>query len=168
MNNTVKGFDCVHVVGQLDSLELWLGEVKFYKHVSPAIRDVVTEINDHLDQDFLRKEFILIGNKLDDRDNYTAAVKKLISERTSLDTIFERICIPVLLTYESTTVQQYNAATTEYIEDFCGEIDNYFNTFCKKIGECPPVRIHLFLLPIEEKERLVNALHEKLQAWQTI
>jgi len=32
-NDTVKGFDCVHVVGPVDDLELWLGEVKFYNEI---------------------------------------------------------------------------------------------------------------------------------------
>ena len=109
LNNTVKGFDCVHVVGPLDNLELWIGEVKFYKSVTAAIRDVISEIDEHLEANFLRKEFILIGNKLDERDTYTAAVQQLISERTSLDTIFGRVCIPVLLTYESNAVGRHTA-----------------------------------------------------------
>nr|VFK12482.1 MAG: protein of unknown function (DUF1837) [Candidatus Kentron sp. LPFa] len=168
VNNTVKGFDCVHVVGPLDDLELWLGEVKFYKKVSDAIRDVVAEIDEHLEVDFLRKEFILIGNKLGERDSYTAAVQRLISERTSLDTIFKRICIPVLLTYESPVVEQHTAATDEYIRDFCAEIERHFGTFHEKAANLPSVRIHLFLFPLEDKERLIAALHKKLKAWQEI
>lgn len=168
MNNTVKGFDCVHVVGPLDNLELWLGEVKFYKSVFDAIRDVIAEIDEHLEANFLRKEFILIGNKLDERDSYTAAVQRLISERTSLDTIFERVCIPVLLTYESSAVEQHIAATNDYIREFCGEIAQHFAKFREKAENLPPVRIHLFLLPIEDKENLIAALHAKLKAWQEI
>ena len=33
-NETVKGFDAVHVVVTDDTLELWLGEVKFYNNIS--------------------------------------------------------------------------------------------------------------------------------------
>nr|VFK23937.1 MAG: protein of unknown function (DUF1837) [Candidatus Kentron sp. LFY] len=168
MNNTVKGFDCVHVVGPLNDLELWLGEVKFYKRVSKAIRDVVSEIGEHLETNFLRKEFILIGNKLNEQDSYTAAVQKLISERTSLDKIFKRICIPVLLTYESNAVEQHTAVTEEYNREFCDEINHHFETFRKKAANLPQVRIHLFLFPLEDKERLITALHEKLKAWQKI
>lgn len=168
MNNTIKGFDCVHVIGPLDSLELWLGEVKFYKSVSNAIRDVIPEIEEHLEANFLRKEFILIGNKLDERDSYTAAVQKLISERTSLDTIFKRVCIPVLLTYESSAVEQHTDTTEDYIREFRDEISQHFGTFCEKADILPPVRIHLFLFPLEKKEKLIASLHEKLKAWQEI
>lgn len=168
VNNTVKGFDCVHIVGPLDKLELWLGEVKFYKSASDAIRDVIAEIDEHLEANFLRKEFILIGNKLDEQDDYTAVVQRLISDRTSLDTIFNRVCIPVLLTYESRAVELHTAVTEEYIREFCVEIGHYFDTFRKKSNNLPPVRIHLFLLPLEDKEKLIAALHTKLKAWQEI
>lgn len=168
VNNTVKGFDCVHVVGPPDDLELWLGEVKFYKSLSGAIRDVIAEIQEHLEPEFLRKEFILIGNKLDERDTYTETVQRLISERKSLDAIFERVCIPVLLTYESNTVGRHTAATQEYVHEFCDEISQHFESFCEKAEKFPPVRIHLFLLPLENKMKLTDGLHAKLKAWQEI
>jgi hypothetical protein len=46
-NDTVKGFDCVHVVSKEEVLELWIGEVKFYKKINAAIRDVVKELFEH-------------------------------------------------------------------------------------------------------------------------
>ncbi|AOS84570.1 hypothetical protein BIU88_10745 [Chlorobaculum limnaeum] len=168
VNNTVKGFDCVHVVGPVENLELWLGEVKFYKNVTDAIRDVISEIKEHLETNFLRKEFILIGNKLDERDNYTAVVQRIISERISLDKIFSRVCIPVLLTYESSTVEKYSNITSGYIHDFCIEIGQHFNAFYAKAENLPPVRIHLFLFPLDHKDKLIAALHAKLKAWQQI
>lgn len=167
-NNTVKGFDCVHVVGPVDALELWLGEVKFYTDIAAAIRDVVAELKGHLGPKFLRNEFILIGNKLDDTDAYTAEVQKLISERTSLDDIFKRICIPVLLTYESAAVKANTAICDAYVASFEKEIRQHYASFYDKSQGLPPVRFHLFLFPLKEKQRLVDALHNKLKAWQQI
>ena len=43
-NETVKGFDAVHVVTTGADLELWLGEVKFYEDLSTAISHVVAEL----------------------------------------------------------------------------------------------------------------------------
>ena len=168
VNNTVKGFDCVHVVGPIDNLELWLGEVKFYKSITAAISDVITEIDEHLKADFLRRELVLIGNKLDERDGYTAAVHQLLSERTSLDAIFSRVCIPVLLTYESSTVERHTAVTEEYVLQFCDEVAQHFRLFLEKAKTLPPIRIHLFLLPLDDKAKLIAALHAKLKAWQEI
>lgn len=65
VNNTVKGFDAVHVLDTPNGLELWLGEVKFYKDINQAIADVVPELAAHFQDDYLKKEFVLITNKLD-------------------------------------------------------------------------------------------------------
>lgn len=166
-NDTVKGFDCVHIVGTIDNLELWLGEVKFYRDIKSAIADVIAEIKTHLETNFLRKEFIWIGNKLDEKDDFTSAVQQLISERTSLDDIFKRICIPVLLTYESNVVKNYHSVCESYIKDFSSEVRKFFDSFCIKLN-LPEVKIHLFLLPLDEKKLLVDALNRKLKAWQEI
>ena len=48
-NETVKGFDAVHVVATDNDLELWLGEVKFYDNINNAISDVIKELNAHIE-----------------------------------------------------------------------------------------------------------------------
>ena len=148
---------------------MWLGEVKFYTDVAAAMRqDVIAELQQHLTPDFLRKEFILIGNKLDDRDAYTKAVQQLLSERKSLDDIFKRICVPVMLTYESKAVADHKAICREYITAFENEVKQHHATFAQRSAVLPITRCHLFLLPLEEKQRLVNAMHDKLKAMQGI
>lgn len=166
-NETVKGFDCVHVVGSIDDLELWIGEVKFYKDITRAIYDVTNELQSHLEIDFLRDEFILIGNKLDDTDGYAEKIRELISNRNSMDNIFKRICVPVLLTYESDTVNGHVDVCNEYIAAFNTEIKKIHSSFCKKTKDIN-VRFHLFLLPLEDKQKLINILDEKLKALRSI
>ncbi len=167
-NDTVKGFDCVHVVGKIDDLELWIGEVKFYKRIGDAIREVVEELKDHMELDFLRDEFVLIGNKLETRDGHTEQVKNLISNRRSMDDIFKRICVPVLLTYESKAVMEHEGVCDEYIASFKEEIGKHYTHFCNKAEAILNVRFHLFLLPIRDKERLVTILDTKLKALRAI
>ena len=58
----MKGFDAVHVVDTGASLELWLGEVKFYE-TSQGDPDVVKELEAHTQQDYLRSEFAAIVTK---------------------------------------------------------------------------------------------------------
>ncbi|MBN2286570.1 MAG: DUF1837 domain-containing protein [Tissierellales bacterium] len=167
-NDTVKGFDCVHVVGPIDNLELWIGEVKFYKNISDAINDVIQELEEHLKVDFLRDEFILIENKLDDFDEYTKTIKSLISKKNSIDNIFKRICIPVLLTYESKTIQSYDSISEEYVQKFVTEIKNNHSSFFKKTTKLPDIQVHLFLHPLKNKEELVTTLDTKLRSWRSI
>jgi hypothetical protein len=43
-NNTVNGFDAVHVIVTKTGLELWLGEAKFYKEIGQAIGAAVKDL----------------------------------------------------------------------------------------------------------------------------
>ncbi|RYY79062.1 MAG: DUF1837 domain-containing protein [Moraxellaceae bacterium] len=106
LNETVKGFDAVHVVEQNDELELWIGETKFYSDLSRAINDVCKEIIEHLETDYLRGEFILIANKIDSNWQHADLLKDLINKNKSLDEVFSKVCIPVLLTYNSKVVNE--------------------------------------------------------------
>ena len=76
VNDTVKGFDAVHIVENDNELELWLGEVKFYMDLKSAFNSVVEEIKNHLDGDYLRNEFILVSSKIDDKWKYAQDLKK--------------------------------------------------------------------------------------------
>jgi Cap4 SAVED domain len=100
-NEPMKGFDAVHVVGPPGNLELWLGEAKFYTDIEDAINKVVTELRDHTETDYLRDEFLLIKGKIDPSWPHAQALEKLLEENTSLDEVFQRACIAVLLTYDS-------------------------------------------------------------------
>lgn len=166
-NETVKGFDAVHVVGNPESLELWLGEAKFYGNISNAIRDVAAEINRHTETDYLRSEFVFISNKLDERRAHADALKKLLDPNTSLDEVFARACIPVLLTYDSETVAKHSEVGEDYNADFKEEIGKHHKTFCN--ANLPKeIRIHLFLLPLKKKADLVTELDKKLRTWQDL
>lgn len=171
MNDTVKGFDAVHVVGPPESLELWLGEAKFYDDIHRAIRDVVGELQAHLGTDYLRSEFILIANKIDETWPHAERLKKLLSPNTSLDEVFQRACIPILLTYESECVAKHVKCSVEYAQDFEREIIKHYDNFAKSIADKnfpSEVRFHLFLMPLGSKKALAEALDGKLKAWQNI
>lgn len=170
-NDTVKGFDAVHVVGPHDSMELWLGEAKFYVDANAAIRDVTQELQDHLKTDYLRGEFILIGNKLDEHLPHTPVLKRLLAHETSLDEVFTRVCIPILLTYDSDCVSAHTFASTDYSSHFEKELRANYSKFVSVMaGKTVPkeVRIHLFLMPMHKKTDLVNALDRKLKTWQQL
>jgi len=164
INDPVKGFDAVHVVENGDELELWLGEVKFYKEVNAAIREIVIEINAHLNADYLRDEFILIATKIDPKWKHSEKLRRLISERTSLDTVFKRVCIPVLLTYESPTIIKNNEISDVFYNALKKEVEVIHENFSK--AGIPEIKIHLFLAPLGEKKKLIDALHEKLEGMQ--
>lgn len=174
VNDTVKGFDAVHVVPKDDGLELWIGETKYYKDLNAAIRDVCDEIVDHLATDYLRNEFLLISNKIDDDWEYAERLASLLDENTSLDDVFSRAAIPVLLTYESESITKCGGDESllkDLIEPELQEAsqrlrDKLSTTYQKAFGQQLELTIHFILFPLEEKQALTNALHERLRGVQ--
>lgn len=164
-NDTVKGFDAVHIVDCEDRLEIWLGEAKFYSDIGRAIKDVVEELAAHMERDYLRDEFLLIGGKIDEDTPHAPELKRLLSRNTSLDEVFQAVCIPVLLTYDSECVALFKECSPDYCEAFENEVRKQYEKFRGK--ELPiNVRIHLFLMPLESKRELVAVLDEKLKGLQ--
>ena len=166
-NDTVKGFDAVHVVATETNLQLWLGEVKFYDNISKAISDVVAELNNHSNRDYLRSEFSAITNKIDATWPHATRLEKLLHRNTSLDEIFNATCIPVLLTYNSPTVCCHTDITDKFKIAFEQELLTHRNAFASKFlpGN---LKIYLFLFPLKSKEELITAFDDKLKHCQSI
>jgi hypothetical protein len=150
----------------LDNLELWLGEAKFYTDFSPASKAVIDELKQHVESQYLRNEFLLICNKIDDNDDFSDKLKDFISERNSLDNIIKRICIPIFITYNSEVVQSHTKVDDIYIEEFKSEVEKNYKSF---IDKCDiEIKFHLFLFPLHNKDALNTALHEQLSNLQKI
>jgi len=167
VNNTVKGFDAIHVIDTPQGLELWLGEVKFYKDIGKAIADVVAELEVHFKDDYLKREFLLITRKLDPAWSGTLKLKELLHRNTSLDKIVSAIVVPVLLTYESATTQAYKQACAKYTQRLAAELAQLHGRF-KKANTVTRVRVELFLFPMSCKADLLDQLHKRLIAAQDI
>src|SRR5690606_32720046 len=170
-NDTVKGFDAVHVVGAPDELELWLGEAKFYSNLARAVRDASAEVKAHLERDYLRTEFLLIGGKLEKGTPHYENLSKLLDDNASLDEVFARVCIPVLLTYDSDCLGHHNKVDANFKNAFEAEVRAHYVSFRASLAtkKLPSdVRVHLFLLPLSRKADLITQLHQRLKAWQQI
>lgn len=166
-NDTVKGFDAVHVIEKGNLLELWLGEVKFYQDINDAIRDVIAELRAHIEIRYVKNEFIAISNKIDREWTHSDKLKTLLDPNTSLDDVFDSTCIPVLLTYDSVVLSKHTQKSKEYLSEIETEFLKFHKKFQKDLGEFP-LTIHLFLVPLNTKDELVKKLEEKLRIWQQI
>lgn len=164
-NDTVKGFDAVHIVEHEGELELWLGEAKFYTDIKEAINAVVQELDKHTQRDYLKEEFVLVSRKIDNDWAYAKQIKDMMSSRKSLDALFPRICFPVLLTYESNTVINNQSTTDEFKKSLINELNQNYQTFNSKLNGSK-LRIHLILLPLCNKNTLVEHLNDKLKGLQ--
>lgn len=165
-NDTVKGFDSVHIVENDGEIELWLGEVKFYSDLKRAISDVTAELKLHLAGNFLKREFVAITNKLDAQWPHSQAVARMLDEANSLDDIVSSIVMPVLLTYNSKATQKWDVVGPDYLADLHEESQAALEDFRKKLNVPVSVTLQLILLPLEDKDRLTRLFHEKLKVWQ--
>jgi hypothetical protein len=170
-NDTVKGFDAVHVVPdrQTGDLELWLGESKFYTSLTEAIRDVLMELEEHLATPYLRLEFAAVADKIDATWPHAKQLRELLRQELSLDQVFDRVVVPILLTYESPAVARHSQFSTLYRAEIETELRKGWASFCRRLGKGPKPReisIRLILVPMQEKRRLVDSFDERLKALQ--
>jgi hypothetical protein len=161
-NDTVKGFDAVHVVPSRAGLELWLGEVKFYDDAARAIRDVVKELKFHTDRNYMRAECAFIANKIDPTWPHAKSLKQLLHSNTSMDKIFATVCIPVLLTYDSGTIARHTTVTSKFTSELEAEVRKHHKSFCAKSLPAT-IRLHLILVPLGVKAALVKAFDDRLR-----
>lgn len=166
-NSTVKGFDGVHVVVNGDEKKLWLGESKLYTDGSAGIKDLAKDLKNHLKEDYLRKEFILISPKIPFEVPNREFWLNLIDEKTRLDEIFNGIVIPLVCTFSSKIFEKHNDNTEKFLEEFNLECHTLLKEFQDE-GIATNVDVLLLLLPIPCKDTLVTELHKKLKYMQNI
>lgn len=166
-NDTVKGFDCVHVCGSGDQIELWLGEVKFYSDIAQAINDVCKELDKHLAFDYLKAEFIPIRRKMQASPEDEALIFAMTDKNISLDKVVKRICVPVLLTYDSETVASATDVTEAFASSFSQEVLPIYEAFKGKLPAIT-MRVHLCLFPLGSKAALRDSFHKVLIACQML
>ncbi len=164
-NDTVKGFDAVHLVELDNDYEIWLGEAKFYSEYRKAIYDVVEEIGRHLNDGFLREEFMFVEGKIDDKWELAQKFKELVSNRLSLDDIRKRICIPILITYNTDLYNNHSEYTKNFKAEILNECNNVFGVLEHKCQGFN-IKLHVFLVPLASKEELVSYADEKLKGLQ--
>ena len=165
-NDTYKGFDGVHCVHAPTALELWLGEAKFYKSVDKAIDAVIADLEEHLDAVYLKSEFALVASKIEDNHPHAEELRQLMHPHTSLDEVFDRIVIPILITYDSTSTLAHQKVCPRYANDLEAEVRRIWLRLKNKLGSILPVDIRLFLVPLADKAALLEALTKELEKWQ--
>lgn len=168
-NDTAKGYDAVHaVINDNNELDLWLGEAKLYENMRSAISEITKSIYQHVENNFLRKEFLAVTNKLDSNWEHYDALKDLLDDNTSLDEIVDRLVVPVLLTYQSTTIGNHREASENYKKELIDEAENAWHIFNEKAPSDFPLTIYFVVLPLENTKTVRDLAHQKLRTYQTL
>ena len=166
-NSTVHGFDGVHVVVKDQRKELWLGESKLYTDGKAGVKALAKDLKDHLERDYLKREFSLISTKLPEKVQEIEHWRAMLHEHQKLETVLDNLCIPMVCTYSSALYGVHADNTQEYLADFVSECRNLQKIFEEKKIETN-VDVILMLLPVPSKDELVANLDKRLKHMQAI
>jgi hypothetical protein len=165
------GFDGVHYKSENGNWTLWFGESKIYEEARGGIDSLVEDIERHVNSDFLRREFILIKEKINksipDRDD----IIDKMHANARIGDIYQRLNIVLTCTYECDSYSNNNDQTDAFVNElsaYCKLLTERFESKLIKQTVDSRVNFYLLLLPIKSKGELTNHLHKKLKAIQEL
>jgi len=168
-NDTVKGYDGVHLVRVEDDFEIWLGESKFYQgNGTRAVVDAVSSIAEHFLTEFIHTEKAMIYGHISKETPHYDELRALFKTQTSGDELIKKAVFPTLICYESKTVGGFNQLSDEYIEALKVEVKALESHFAEKCADANirGIRFQLIFVPIDSKKKLVDRFDKKLEAHQ--
>jgi len=155
----IKGFDCAHFSINDQKVTLWLGEAKFHQNISGAISKALESLNEHLnDSERIKSELRLLGGEIEinrslEADKFSL-LKEYVSGGKSLDKV--EICVPVLITYDSSCVKKFcgnpdaDIESDNFKQDFEKEINNAFTRiYGKNWPSLNNIKIVFFVIPFQ-------------------
>lgn len=168
-NDTVKGFDAVHIQAVGAKIELWLGESKFYTDSNKAITDAVQSIEKHLESSYMRDEFRIILSQVSPNHEFNQRIKSAMSHIRSLDEIRDDIILPIFITYTSKALSKDEYAPRRQISELTEEANEIAAKFRRKIQPSTrKYKTHLILFPVQDKPQLTETLNNTLTTWRNI
>lgn len=158
---TVHGFDAIHIGNCIENSSkksLYLGESKLYQDGKKGVKALIKDIKGHFINDFLNREFILIGKKSDNfykienyqdqntKDEYEQFLKeknywfseldKVQTGERKMQDLFNSVTIPLLCTYTSKVFENNTDETTEkFKNEYKTEVDDLKKIFDKELEE---------------------------------
>lgn len=162
-NDVVKSFDLVHIrYDEEGEFELWLGESKLWEKREDAVADAIKSINTHIEQGFLHREKLLVGPQISKWLPRYQEVRRLFSEKETLDKLFKTAVFPVCISSDSESISNKSSNDDGYIEAISGEIDEIWKNI-EKSNLLTKIRIILFYIPLESKAKLLEAFDKRLK-----
>ena len=165
-NDPVKAFDLVHVrYLDEDKVELWLGEAKFFKDRSRAIKDAIESLGNHITKRFLKNEKLLLGPQVSSDIPHSDKIKKLLSAEESLDDLIGNAIFPVLIAANSHATAKHTSTNAQYTEDVKKEL----HALREKLvfsGLTQEIKLMLIYVPLADKAQLSTAFDTRLKGLQ--
>jgi hypothetical protein len=168
-NDYAKGADSVHIVlVPPDDFSIWFGEAKFFKSIEDVRLDKVTNsVLNSLNTEKLKKENSIVTN-LRDLDqmvdpDLARKIKDALAPKNSIDTIKDKINIPILLLHECAVTKVATAFDATYLSEIerihKERAEAYFRKQLNKLAtvfQYNCINFHLILFPVPDKSELIE------------
>ncbi|XZE32747.1 HamA C-terminal domain-containing protein [Pirellulaceae bacterium SH501] len=168
-NDYAKGSDSVHIVIiPPDDFSIWFGEAKFFNSIEDVRLDKVTEsVLNSLNTEKLKKENSIVTS-LSDLDQMVSPalairIRAALEPKNSIDTIKDKIHIPILLLHECAVTRGATALDASYLSEIDrihkDRAEAYFRKQLQKLASvfkynC--INFHLILFPVPDKSELID------------
>jgi len=152
---TVKGLDAIHIGRDLTDAtkkSIYLGESKLHRTGDTGITELLKDVKEHFNRNFLMGEFLLIGNKknnfipideyadkntvdeyeafLKEKNYWYNRLKAVQKGEEKLQNVFSSVTIPMICTYTSVLFKTHNDENTdEFKIEFKKEIEGLHKKF---------------------------------------
>lgn len=143
--------------------ELWLGKatISFLSEYDSVVESIVSSLVEHLDKDFLKKERKAIIELKEARHLMPNNLGEILYKNAPIDTLIEHLCLPILIAYDSPTLSK--GFSKEYKENIIHEAIAKYNLIKDSLHtSLTSVKIHIFLLPFDSCDELINKFEAKL------
>jgi len=161
IGHTVHGFDCVHIGKSLideEEMSLYLGESKLHRTGESGVDELIKDISEHFNRDFLENEFMLIGNKnsaflspdqykdentygeycdyMKDKTYWYEQIRNVELGKCKLQEILKSVTIPMLCTYTSSAItNKSDENTDEFKKEYENEVQKLKLQFDAKLKQ---------------------------------
>lgn len=167
-NDPVKAFDMVHARIPEDgagNIEIWLGESKFYKKGSTAIRAAIESLKTHVSNGFLTNERVLIGPQISKDTPRYEEIASLFHRNTSIDKLLEHAVFPVGILCNSDAVAEAKESDAAYLASATGELHALATSLFGE-SSLAKLRLKLIYIPLGSKLCLLEAFDKRIKALQ--
>jgi hypothetical protein len=170
-NAIVHGYDGVHIEPVCRTL--WLGESKLFFNGENGIDNLLEDLTNHFNEDFMRKEFFTIqkripeGREIPERKYWV----NLLNEKHKLEDVIKFIRIPLLCTYTSPNFFKTPDETAASFKiDYDKEVRYLQQHFTAKFKHPwkDNLEVILLLFPVRCKNAFVSRMHQRLFHMQRI
>jgi len=156
----INGYDCAHFTVENNEPILWLGESKFHQSFSTAITDSFKSLDEHCKILYTTDEMSILKPNIEVNKDSEADFNllKSVFNGRSIDKIKFRI--PVLLTYDSTTVKNNGDIDVKFKKELDEEILKHYSNITSKeiITNLKNIDFIFFIFPLHTVSNIKTLL----------